>query len=146
MCKLVDGDDLSIVGEHHCMKHRTDDCLHNIHVVASEKDIVIELCINNFNVNEDGFSPKFYGDILTKPCGRGCSTVVSSKGDGRGYYIGGSNFLPYMFRHDACGCTFIDDTLINCGFPDLNWYLEGYLGGKTWFSTIKIKCDQLCVS
>lgn len=85
MCKLVDGDDIPIMGEHHRTKHRRGDCLHSIHVVASEQDIVIKLGIDNFNVNEDGFSPKFYGDILTKPCGRCWSTVISSKGDGRGY-------------------------------------------------------------
>jgi hypothetical protein len=59
MCKLVDGDDLPIMGEHHHMKHRRGDRLHSIHVVASEQDIVIKLGIDNFNVNEDGFSPKF---------------------------------------------------------------------------------------
>jgi hypothetical protein len=85
MCKLVDGDDLPIMGEHHRMKQRRGYHLHIIHVVAFEQDIVIKLGINNFNVNEDGFSPKFYGDILTKPCGRCWSTVVRSKGDGRGY-------------------------------------------------------------
>ena len=85
MCKLVDGDNLPIMGEHHCTKHRRGDRLHSIYVVVSEQDIVIKLGIDNFNVNEDGFAPKFYGDILTKPCGRCWSTVVSSKGDGRGY-------------------------------------------------------------
>jgi GH43 family beta-xylosidase len=38
--------------------------------------------------------------------------------------------MPYVFRHDAGGCTFIDDTSINCGVPDLNWYLEGYWVGR----------------
>ena len=85
MCKLVNGDDLPIMGEHHHTKHRRGDRLHSIHVVASEQDIVIKMGIDNFNVNEDGFSPKFYGDILTKPSGRGWSIVISSKRDGRGY-------------------------------------------------------------
>jgi hypothetical protein len=67
MCKLVDGDDLPIMGEHHRMEHIRDDRLHSIHVVASEQDIVIKLGINNFNINEDGFSPKFYGDIWQIP-------------------------------------------------------------------------------
>jgi hypothetical protein len=67
MCKLVDGDDLPIMGEHHCTKDRRGDHLHSIHLVASEQDIVIKLGIDNFNVNEYGFSSKFYGDILTNP-------------------------------------------------------------------------------
>ena len=69
MCKLVDGDDIPITGEHHRTKHRRGDHLHRIHVVASEQDIVIKLSIDNFNVNEDGFAPKFYGDILEEPFG-----------------------------------------------------------------------------
>ena len=85
MCKLVDGDDLPIMGEHHHMKHRRGDRLHSIHVVASEQDIVIKLGIDNLNFNEDGFSPKFYGDILKNPYGGCWSTIVSSKGDGKGY-------------------------------------------------------------
>jgi hypothetical protein len=85
MCQLVNGDDLPIVGEHHRTKHRRGDRLHSVHVVASEQDIVIKRGIDNFNVNEDGFAPKFYGDILTKPYGRCWSTVISSKRDGRGY-------------------------------------------------------------
>jgi hypothetical protein len=85
MCKLVDGDDLPIMREHHFMKHRRGDCLHSIHVVTPKQDIVIKMGIDKFNVNEDGFSPKFYGDILTNPCGIFWSTIVSSKGDGRGY-------------------------------------------------------------
>jgi hypothetical protein len=85
MCKLVDGDDLPIMGEHHCMKPRRGDHLHRIHVVVAEQDIVINMGIDNFNGNEDGFSPKFLGDILTKPCRRCWSTVVSSKGNGKGY-------------------------------------------------------------
>ena len=85
MFKLVNGEDLPIMGEHHYMEHRSGDRLHSIHVVASEQHIVINMGIDEFNVNEDVFSPKFYGDILTKPCGRCWSTIVSSKGDGRGY-------------------------------------------------------------
>jgi hypothetical protein len=67
------------------MKHRRGEHLHSIHVVSSEQDIAINLGIDNFNVNEDGFSPKFYGDILTKPYEICWSIVVRSKGDGRGY-------------------------------------------------------------
>jgi hypothetical protein len=67
MCKLVDGDDFPIVGEHHHSKHRRGYCLHSIHVAMSEQDIVIKWGIDNFNVDEDGFSPKFYRDILEEP-------------------------------------------------------------------------------
>jgi hypothetical protein len=42
-------------------------CLHSIHVAMSEQDIVIKWGIDNFNVNQDGFSPKFYRDILEEP-------------------------------------------------------------------------------
>jgi hypothetical protein len=31
------------------------------------QDIVIKWGIDKFNVNQDGFSPKFYGDILEEP-------------------------------------------------------------------------------
>jgi hypothetical protein len=34
-----------------------------------EQDIVIELSIDNFNVNENGFAPEFDGDILEEPFG-----------------------------------------------------------------------------
>jgi hypothetical protein len=82
---MVNGDDLPIMGEHHCMKHRRGDGLHRIHVVASEQDITITLSIDKFNVNEDGFSPKFDGDILIKSCERCWLIVISLKGDDRGY-------------------------------------------------------------
>jgi hypothetical protein len=32
MCKLVDGDDFHMIGEHHHMKHRRGYHLHSIHV------------------------------------------------------------------------------------------------------------------
>ena len=67
MCNLVDGEDLPIVGEHHHLKHRRGHRLHNVHVSMPKKDIVIKWGIDNFNVNQDGFSPKLYKDILEEP-------------------------------------------------------------------------------
>jgi hypothetical protein len=67
MCKLVDGDDFLVMGEHHRTKHRRCYCLHSIHVATSEQDIVIKWGVNNFNFNQDGFSPKLYRDILEDP-------------------------------------------------------------------------------
>ena len=67
MCKLVDGDNFPAMGEHHRTKHRRGYLLHIIHVAMSEKDIVIKWGINNFNVNQDGFSPNLYRDILEEP-------------------------------------------------------------------------------
>jgi hypothetical protein len=64
MCKLVDGDDFPVVGEHHRSKHRRGHHLHGIHVAMFEQDIVIKWGIDNFNVDQYGFSPKFYRDIL----------------------------------------------------------------------------------
>jgi hypothetical protein len=67
MYNLVDGDDFPVVGEYHHSKHRRGYHLHSIHVTTSEQDVVIKWGIDNFNVNEDGFSPKFYRDILEYP-------------------------------------------------------------------------------
>jgi hypothetical protein len=69
MCKLVNGDNLPIMGEHHRTKHRRGDCLHSVHVVASEQDIIIKLGIDKFNVNEDGFS-LLMGEIDRPSTGR----------------------------------------------------------------------------
>jgi hypothetical protein len=33
----------------------------------SEQDIVIERSVDNFDVNENSFSPEFHGDILEEP-------------------------------------------------------------------------------
>jgi hypothetical protein len=85
MCNLVDGDDFSIVGEHHCLKHRRRYCIHSIHVATSKQHIVIEKGIDNFDVYEDGFSPEFDGDILEDPFRGGWSTIIGSEGDG-GWY------------------------------------------------------------
>jgi hypothetical protein len=68
MCKLVDGDNFPVVGEHHHTKNKRGYCLHSIHVAMSEQDIVIEWGVNNFNVNQDSFSPKFYKEVLEEPC------------------------------------------------------------------------------
>jgi hypothetical protein len=67
MCKLVDGDDFPVMGEHRHMKHRRGYHLHNVHVATPEQDIVIKWDIDKFNLNEDGFPPKFYRDILEDP-------------------------------------------------------------------------------
>jgi hypothetical protein len=48
----------------------------------SEQDIVIKLGVDKFNVVEDSFSPKFYGDILEDPFRGLWSVVVGSQGDG----------------------------------------------------------------
>jgi hypothetical protein len=67
MCKLVNGDDFPVMGEHHHMKHRRGYRLHSIHVATSKQYIVIKWGIDNFKFNQDGFSPKLYGDILEEP-------------------------------------------------------------------------------
>jgi hypothetical protein len=67
MCKLFDGDDFPIMGEHQRTKHRRGYLLHSIHVATSEQDIVIKWGINNFNANQNGFSQKFYWKILEEP-------------------------------------------------------------------------------
>jgi hypothetical protein len=67
MCKLVDGDNLPIMGEHHRMKHRRGYHIHRIHVATSKKDIVIKWGVDNFNVDQGGFFLEFYRDILEEP-------------------------------------------------------------------------------
>jgi hypothetical protein len=79
---LVDGDDLSVVGEHHHSKHRRGHNLHSVHVAMSKQDVVIERGVDNFNVDKDGFSPKFDGDILKESFRRGWSSIIRSQSDG----------------------------------------------------------------
>jgi hypothetical protein len=67
MCKLANGDDFPIMGEHHRTKQIRGYCLHSIHVAMSEQYIVIKWDIDKFNVNHDGFSPEFYREILEEP-------------------------------------------------------------------------------
>jgi hypothetical protein len=55
------------MGEHHCSKDGRGDCLHSVHVVTTEQDIIIEWGVDNFNVDENSLSPEFYGDILEDP-------------------------------------------------------------------------------
>jgi hypothetical protein len=64
---LVNGNDLPVVGEHHCVKDGRGNCLHSIHVATTEEDIIIERGVDNLYVDENGFSPEFYGDILEEP-------------------------------------------------------------------------------
>jgi hypothetical protein len=58
------------MGKHHGSEHRRGDCLHSIHVATTKQNIVVEWGIDNLNVNKDGFSPEFDGDILEEPLGR----------------------------------------------------------------------------
>jgi hypothetical protein len=51
----------------------------------SKQDIVIEWGVDKFNVDKDGFFPKFNGDILKEPFRRGWSSIISSQSDG-GWY------------------------------------------------------------
>jgi hypothetical protein len=47
----------------------------------------MEWSVDNFNVDEDGFSPQFEGTfmILDEPFRGGWSTIIDSQGDG-GWY------------------------------------------------------------
>jgi hypothetical protein len=85
MCNLVNGDDFPVMGEHHHTKHIRGYNLHSIHVATPKQDVIIKWGIDNLNVNEVIFSPKFDGDILEEPFGGRWSIVISSQGDGRGY-------------------------------------------------------------
>ena len=85
MCKLVNGDNFFVVEEHHRSKHRRGYRLHIIHVATSGQDIVIKWGVDNFDIDEDGFPPKFNWDILEEPCGVRLDTTISSHGDGRWY-------------------------------------------------------------
>jgi hypothetical protein len=111
---LVDSDDIPIVGEHHGTKHRRGHNLHHIHVAMSKQDVVNDRSIDNFNVNEDSFAPKFNEDILEESLERGWSSVVSPQSNGGWYELRRANFLLDDFGHDACGCTFINNAAVNC--------------------------------
>ena len=67
MYDFVYSDDIPIVGGHHRSKHRRGYRLHSIHVATSKQDIVIERSVDNFDVNENSFTPEFNGDILEEP-------------------------------------------------------------------------------
>jgi hypothetical protein len=53
---LVNGETFSIVREEHGAKHRRGDDLHDVHKVASKEDVVIQLGIDDFDVDENHFS------------------------------------------------------------------------------------------
>jgi hypothetical protein len=128
---LVNSDDLSVVGEHHHVKYKRGDCLHSIHLATSKKYIVIE-----WGIDKDGFPPDFSTNILKEPFRRGWSSIVSSQSDGEGYYLERFEFPPYHFGHDACGCTFIDDALMNYDVLNFDGYMERYQSRETGFPTI----------
>jgi hypothetical protein len=104
------------MGEHHRSKHRRGHYLHSVHVSSSKQDVVIEWGVNNLNVDKDGFSPKFNGDILKDLFRGGWLTIIISQSDGGWYYLRGAKFFPYNFGHDACGYTFINDTSMKMMF------------------------------
>jgi hypothetical protein len=124
------------VGDQHRSKYRRSHYFHSVHVSMSEQDVVIERLIDNLNVDKDGFSPEFNGDILKYPFKRRWSSVISSQSDGEWYEFRRAKFFPYSFGHDACGCTFINDTSMNRDVSNLDWYLESYQSRETRFPTI----------
>jgi hypothetical protein len=67
MCNFFDGDDFHVMGENHHVKYRRGYLLHRINVAMYEQDIVFKWGVYNFNFDENGFPPKFYGEILEEP-------------------------------------------------------------------------------
>jgi hypothetical protein len=55
---------------------------------------------------------------LVKALGLGRSTIIHSEGDHRWDKGGGTYLLPNLRRHDACGCTFINNTSMDVVFVD----------------------------
>jgi hypothetical protein len=53
---LVNGDYIPIVGEDHGEKHERDNEFHGVHIIASKKDVVIQLGIDDIVVDENIFS------------------------------------------------------------------------------------------
>ena len=98
--------------------------LHDVHVATSKQDVEIERGVNNLNFDKDCFSPEFNEEILKDPFRRGWLSIISSQSDGGWYYHGGANIFPYIFGHDACGSTFINDAMVNYDVPSFNRYLE----------------------
>jgi hypothetical protein len=111
-----------------------------------EQDVVVKQSINKFNVNEDSFASEFNRDILEESLERGGSSIVSPQSNGRWYELRRAKFLPYGFGHDACGCTFINNAMVNYDVMDFNWYLESDQSRETRFPTIEIKCDESSIS
>jgi hypothetical protein len=44
----------------------------------TEQDIIIEWCIDNFDVYENSLAVEFNGDVLEEPFRRGWSSVIGS--------------------------------------------------------------------
>jgi hypothetical protein len=55
------------MGEHHHSKDGRGNCLHSVHVAMTEQDIIIQWGIDNFSVDENGFSSELYMNILEDP-------------------------------------------------------------------------------
>jgi hypothetical protein len=58
------------------------------------------------------------------------------------YEFGGTKILPYHFGHNACRCTFIDDTLMYYDVLYFYWYLKSDQGRKARFFAVKIKGNE----
>jgi hypothetical protein len=112
----------------------------------TKQDVVVEHSIDNFNLNEDIFSLEFNDDILEESLGRGGSFIVSPQSNGRGYEIWRAKFLPYGFGNDACGCTFINNAVVDCDVSDFDRYLESDQSGEMRFPTIKIEGDESSIN
>jgi hypothetical protein len=54
------------VGEEHGVKYRGGYYFHSIHVATFKEDVVIQLGIDDFDVDENIFTSYFYGNILVE--------------------------------------------------------------------------------
>jgi hypothetical protein len=63
-----------------------------------------------------------------------------------GISSGEPSFCQTSFGHDACGCTFINNAVVDCDILDFNWYLKSDKSEEAGFSTIEIKCDESSIS
>jgi hypothetical protein len=57
------------MGEHDCPKNGRGHYLHSIHVAMSKQDIVIELSVDNFDVDENSFPLSSIGTFWKSPSG-----------------------------------------------------------------------------
>lgn len=65
--KLASGHDLPPMWEHPNMEDSKIDFLHGIHIIASQENVAINLCIGHLDIDRDSLTYKFYENILQNP-------------------------------------------------------------------------------
>ena len=65
--EMVKGDQLPIKWENHGTKPQGGDFLHGVHIDTSQKDVIIKLGIDAFNINHFDSPPRLMGMFRDNP-------------------------------------------------------------------------------